>query len=192
MTVTGNATYGPVSFTPDAPGTYHWKAQYIPATGDPNNIGSTHNAACNDADETVIVRTDPDGDQDAAELVSQRHRHRSSATIGNLGAGGTVVFSLYDNGDMRGGHAVLHPVVQRDGWRLDGDIRDHEHDCPDHDALHRRGELDQVVLVEGRSTHRGQVTQAHTGIQSTCNAEHFDDHLHERQRTGVQPAVSSG
>ena len=36
------ARYGPVSFTPDAPGTYHWVATY---NGDlPNTLASTHNS----------------------------------------------------------------------------------------------------------------------------------------------------
>ena len=47
LPVSGNGTYGPVSFTPDSAGTYHWKAVYIPAAGDVNNLGSTHNAGCN-------------------------------------------------------------------------------------------------------------------------------------------------
>jgi hypothetical protein len=54
VTVNGNGTYS-VSFTPDAVGTYHWKATYAPATGDPNNIGSTFNGDCSHATETVVV-----------------------------------------------------------------------------------------------------------------------------------------
>ncbi len=53
--VNGDGTYGPVSFTPDAPGTYHWKATYTPATGDPNNLSSTFNGDCSDANEKVVV-----------------------------------------------------------------------------------------------------------------------------------------
>jgi hypothetical protein len=52
----GNATYGSVSYTPGEPGTYHWKAAFIPVATDVNNLGSTHNATCNDADENVIVQ----------------------------------------------------------------------------------------------------------------------------------------
>jgi len=54
VTVNGNGTYS-VSFTPDAVGTYHWKATYTPATGDPNNIGSTFNGNCSDTTEKVVV-----------------------------------------------------------------------------------------------------------------------------------------
>jgi hypothetical protein len=53
--ISGDGTYGPVSYTPGAPGSYHWKAQYIPASTDVNNLGSTHNGSCDDPDETVVV-----------------------------------------------------------------------------------------------------------------------------------------
>ena len=51
--VSGDGTYGPVSFTPTAVGTYHWVASY---TGDsPNTNATTHNSGCNDAAEDVVV-----------------------------------------------------------------------------------------------------------------------------------------
>jgi hypothetical protein len=51
--VSGDGTYGPVSFTPTAPGTYHWAATY---SGDlPNTNGTSHNSDCTDADEDVVV-----------------------------------------------------------------------------------------------------------------------------------------
>lgn len=96
--ISGNATYGPVSFTPDAPGTYHWKAQYVPATGDVNNIGSTHNATCTDTDETVVVQQAP-----TRIATSQSVYPNDSATVSvalaDQGTGfvaGSVKFRLYD------------------------------------------------------------------------------------------------
>ncbi len=94
--MTGNGTYGPVSFTPDAPGTYHWVASY---DGDlPNTLSATHNATCNTAAESVVVQQIP------TEIsTTQRAYPNDSATItssvgtDSLPATGTVIFRLYDN-----------------------------------------------------------------------------------------------
>jgi hypothetical protein len=99
VTVTGDGTYGPVSFTPDAPGTYHWKAEYIPATGDPNNLGSTHNAACNDTDETVVVQKAPTA-INTAQFVYPNDTATVSVAAADQGTGfvqGNVKFRLYDS-----------------------------------------------------------------------------------------------
>jgi hypothetical protein len=85
--------YGPVSFTPDAPGTYHWKAEYIPATGDPNNLGSTHNGNCDDTDETVVV-----SQQNSTVQTEQNWVPNDTATLNHGGpAGYTVKFTLLKN-----------------------------------------------------------------------------------------------
>jgi hypothetical protein len=106
--VSGDGTYGPVSFTPDSPGTYHWKAEYIPAAGDANNVGSTHNASCTDTDEDVVVNTV------ASSLsTAQRWVPNDSATVsapagsGNLA--GNVSFALYPSSDCTG-TAIYGPV----------------------------------------------------------------------------------
>lgn len=99
VTVSGNGTYGPVSYTPDAPGTYHWKAQYIPATGDPNNVGSTHNAACSDSDETVVVQKAPTSIT-TAQSVYPNDSATVSVALADQGTGnvqGSVKFRLYDS-----------------------------------------------------------------------------------------------
>jgi hypothetical protein len=55
--VSGDDTYGPVSFTPNAVGTYHWVASY---SGNlPNTNSTSHNATCNDTGEDVVVRQLP-------------------------------------------------------------------------------------------------------------------------------------
>lgn len=94
LPVSGDDTYGPVSFTPDAPGTYHWKAQYIPADGDPNNVGSTHNAACNDTDERVVVNQAPTGITTRQFVYPQDKAEITATGGGNLA--GSVKFKLYD------------------------------------------------------------------------------------------------
>ncbi|HVE46185.1 MAG TPA: hypothetical protein VNA57_05520 [Acidimicrobiales bacterium] len=94
VTVSGNGTYGPVSFTPDAPGTYHWKAQYHPATGDPNNVGSTHNAACDDPDESVVVNAAPTAMTTRQFVFPQDKTVITAPAGGNLT--GSVIFKLYE------------------------------------------------------------------------------------------------
>jgi hypothetical protein len=94
--ISGNGTYGPVSFTPDAPGTYHWKAQYVPAATDVNNLGSTHNGSCNDTDEQVVVN------QVQTTISTRQFVYPQDKTTivapggvgGNLA--GNVTFKLYD------------------------------------------------------------------------------------------------
>ena len=93
--ISGNGTYGPVSFTPDAAGTYHWKAQYVPVATDVNNLGSTHNGSCTDTDETVVVQNFPTTTTTRQFVYPQ---DKAKVTVG-VGAGdlaGSVRFRLYD------------------------------------------------------------------------------------------------
>ena len=73
--VTGDGTYGPVSFTPDAVGTYHWKATYTPATGDPNNLGSTFNGDCSDTNEDRRGQLGPVVDDHGTVVHPERLGH---------------------------------------------------------------------------------------------------------------------
>ena len=105
-TVTGNTTYGPVSFKPGAPGPYHWVAVLSRTTGTSvNNSGLpvTHNANCSDGDENVVVRQIP------TELRTKQSwfpndsaQIKSSIAGDNIQAGGTVDFFLYDNATCSG------------------------------------------------------------------------------------------
>jgi hypothetical protein len=112
--VSGDGTYGPVSFTPDSPGTYHWVASY---TGDsPNTLASTHNTACNDTAEDVVVRQIPTTMSTAQKVFPQDSATIASSLAGNaLPAGGTVIFRLYDSsancqlhGDTLGSGGLLY------------------------------------------------------------------------------------
>ena len=98
VNVSGNNTYGPVSFTPNLPGTYHWKAQYIPAATDVNNLGSTHNGSCDDTDETVVVNKSPT-EISTSQSVYPNDSATVSVALANQGTGfvaGSVKFRLYD------------------------------------------------------------------------------------------------
>lgn len=117
-TISGDDTYGPVGFTPDEPGTYHWKASY---TGDaPNTLGVTHNDECDDPDESVIVRQIPtEISTDQSVYPNDEATISSSVTGKNLPAGGTVTFRLYDtvancqlHGDIVGSGGLLYEEVE--------------------------------------------------------------------------------
>jgi hypothetical protein len=93
-TTTGNKTYGPVSFTPDSPGSFHWQATYT-NTGSVNNTSPvSDNASCDQAREDVTVQQVP-----SAITTRQWFYPQDTATItasagGNLA--GSVQFKLYD------------------------------------------------------------------------------------------------
>jgi hypothetical protein len=95
-TAVGNKTYGPVSFTPDHPGKFHWKATYT-NTGSANNASPINdNGSCDQSREDVEIQQIPTTISTAQKVFPQ-----DSATIGsslagdNLPAGGTVTFRLY-------------------------------------------------------------------------------------------------
>ena len=100
VTVSGNGTYGPVGFTPDAVGTYHWKATYTPATGDPNNLGSTFNGDCSDANETVVVLAVSSSLTTAQSFIPNDAATVSAPAGGNLA--GSVRFEAFESSDCSG------------------------------------------------------------------------------------------
>jgi hypothetical protein len=105
VTVNGDGTSGPVSFTPDAPGTYHWVATY--GGNPPNTLASLpSDSVCGaDPNEDVVVR------QIATSIATTQSAYPNdtdtitSSKVGDsLPAGGTVTFSLYQAG---GGNSAL-------------------------------------------------------------------------------------
>jgi hypothetical protein len=101
VNVNGNGTYGPVSFTPDAAGTYHWKATYTPATGDPNNLGSLFNGTCGEATETVHVLTVPSSMTSAQSFIPNDSA-TISAPAGSGALSGSVFFEVFESSDCSG------------------------------------------------------------------------------------------
>jgi hypothetical protein len=101
--VSGDGTYGPVSFTPTTAGTYHWAATY---SGDsPNTNGTSHNTNCSDTGEDVSV-----SDTTAASSA-QTWLPNDTGTISSTGGGhlnGTLSIQLYtgDNCGATSGSAV--------------------------------------------------------------------------------------
>lgn len=100
VAVGGNGSYDSPApqFVPTAPGEYHWVAVY---SGNlPNTNGTTHNAACTDDDEDVVVNTVP------SSLTSAQTWVPNDAVTVSAGAGGsmagTVSFALYGTADCTG------------------------------------------------------------------------------------------
>jgi len=105
--VSGNGTYGPVSFTPDAIGTYFWKATYAPAASDPNNVGSTFNGDCSDPNEDVVVSSVASSMTSAQSFIPNDSATVSAALGGALS--GTVTFKLYESSDCTGTAILTEP-----------------------------------------------------------------------------------
>src|SRR5439155_27102827 len=90
--VSGNGSYGPVGYTPGAPGTYHWQAQYTPVATDVNNLASDlHNATCNDAGEDVVVNQVPTGTT-SREFVFPQDKAKIDTNPSGLTPDGSVTF----------------------------------------------------------------------------------------------------
>jgi hypothetical protein len=101
VTVSGdNTSYGPVSFTPTAVGTYHWVATYTPATSDPNNLGSTHNADCTDTAEDVTVNSVASSMTSSQSFIPNDSATVSAPAGGNLA--GSVKFEVFESNNCSG------------------------------------------------------------------------------------------
>src|SRR5262249_77680 len=94
VNVSGNGTYGPVSFTPDTAGTFHWVASY---SGSTNTDGATHNSTCNTENESLVVHQ-------GQQTMSTRQFifPQDKATVvapGGVGGNlmGSIVFKAYES-----------------------------------------------------------------------------------------------
>lgn len=100
VNVSGNGSYGTPTpqFIPTAAGTYHWVASY---SGNlPNNNATTHNTACDDTNEDVVVSTVPSSLTSAQTWVPS-----DSVTVSATGGGamaGVVSFEFFTNGTCSG------------------------------------------------------------------------------------------
>jgi hypothetical protein len=100
VTVSGNGSYGPVSFTPTQAGDYHWVAAY---SGSTNNNPVTHNGGCTETAEDVTVTTVPSSLTSAQTWVPSDSVTVSATAGGNLT--GTVSFEFFTNGTCAGANA---------------------------------------------------------------------------------------
>ncbi|MEV0455235.1 hypothetical protein [Catellatospora methionotrophica] len=94
----GNGSYTSAGITPTAPGTYRWIAAY---SGDANNAPAA--TACNDENESVVVRAVPV----TPTLVTEASRdtyvgkrvHDTATLAGGEDPTGTITFTLYGPDD---------------------------------------------------------------------------------------------
>jgi uncharacterized repeat protein (TIGR01451 family) len=108
--VSGNATYGPVSFTPSAAGTYRWIASY---TGDAKNLSAT--GKCNDAGENdTVLKVNPTIATQASASVVVGGQISDTATVsGGTNPTGTVTFNLYGPDDATCANAAIFTSANR-------------------------------------------------------------------------------
>ena len=174
--VAGDGTYGPVSFTPDAPGTYHWFASY---SGDlPNTVGNSHNSSCNDPNESVVVRQIPTEIKTKQNWIPNDTATITS-TVGNLAAGGSVAFSLYANATCTGG-AVFSQTVAVPGGAPSAEVGTTNTGVGPSPGAYRISTDYPDPANSVTATHSWKVVYtpaaadtAHTGKQSACSAERF-------------------
>ena len=165
--VNGDNVYDTASFTPQAPGVYHWKASY---TGDsPNTLGADTNSACGESDENVTVRQIPTSISTAQNVFPNDSATITSSIAGNnLPAGGTVVFSLYG---PTGGAANALANCQAHGNTGLLYTETHNNVGGSHSVTVPTNNI--TVSVNTDDTFYWRVTYdpgdtAHTGIQSDC------------------------
>jgi len=113
VTVSGNATYSTPApqFVPTAAGTYHWVAVYSGSS--PNTTGITHNSACGDAAEDVVVSTVASTLSSAQTWVPNDSVTVSAPAGGNMV--GTVSFQLFANADCSGASTVYSTTAAVSG-----------------------------------------------------------------------------
>jgi hypothetical protein len=168
VSVSGNGSYGPVSFTPDAPGTYYWVANY---SGDSPNTLANDPSSCSDSNESVTVRQIPTGIKTKQSWYPQDTATISS-TVGNLVAGGSVTFELFDNAtctapakfsetdSVAGGNPTATVTTNNTTFAITTAFDD--------PAASVVGPYSWKVVYTPASG-----DTAHLGTQSSCNAENF-------------------
>jgi hypothetical protein len=168
--VSGDGTYGPVSFTPDAPGTYHWVASY---SGDsPNTNATSHNSSCDDANEDVVVRQ-IGTDIKTKQSWTPNDTATVSAESGNLVAGGKVLFELFTSADCSGSSVYSEEVA------VPGGNGSAEVGTNNTTYTITTGYTDPADSTVGKHSWKVTYTPAaadtaHTGSRSTCDSEHFN------------------
>ena len=94
--VSGQTNYGPVSFTPDTAGVYHWIASY---SGDAKNLGSTGACLAAGENDTVQQVTPSISTQASADVTVGAGISDTATVTGGHSPTGTVTFVLYGPDD---------------------------------------------------------------------------------------------
>ena len=174
VAVSGDGTYGPVSFTPDKNGTFHWVAEYTPAVGDPNNLMNSHNTGCTDANEDVVVAQIPTAIKTAQRwFPNDTAKVTSTVTGKTIPAGGEVTFSLYDNATCSGTAKYTEKVTLVGGGQDETVGTSNNPSNPnrfeittDYPDATTKGPYSWKVVYDPKNA-------TFIGRQSSCDAEHF-------------------
>jgi hypothetical protein len=177
VTVSGDKAsplfYESPAFTVNAPGFYHWVATYS------GNLPNTNGDAgqCGDANETVQVLQIPTNIK-----TKQSWFPNDTATIsaqsGNLGANGSVVFTLYSTDDCTG--AVLYTETKSITGGSPSEEVSTNNTSVSSAVVTDYADAANSVKPGGTEVYSWKVVYtpnvadtSHTGKQSACSAEHF-------------------
>lgn len=92
----GNKVYGPVSYTPNAPGSYHWQGTISNSSSTNNSLPVTDNAACNESNENVTVEQETT-ETTTRQFVYPDDKAQIKAEKPGATLGGEVTFKLFDS-----------------------------------------------------------------------------------------------
>ena len=175
-TAVGNKTYGPVSFQPGAPGKYHWQATLSNASSVNNNLPVTDNTLCDQAREDVTVRQIPTGVITKQDWIPNDTATVSSS-VGNLVAGGSVVFQLWNTASCDG-TLLYTQTVSVPGGNPTAEVN--TTNTGTGAGMFRITTAYADAADTTKSGYSWKVTYtpaaadtAHLGSSSTCSAEHF-------------------
>lgn len=167
--VTGDGDYTTDAYTPTAPGTYHWVAQY---GGDAPNTLASDAGACDDPAEAVTVRQ-----IQTSIKTKQSWLPNDTATVaaeaGNLAAGGKVTFELFANATCD--NAALYSEEKS----ISGGAPTETVSTSNTTFAITTAFADPANSTTGVYSWRVTYAPAagdtaHVGRQSTCDAERFD------------------
>jgi hypothetical protein len=175
IAASGNGSYGGADtafeFTPTAPGQYVFVAAYA---GDLPNTLAIPATACSGApaSEKVTVQQIPTNIKTRQSWIPN-DTATITADTGNLAAGGTVAFSLYDNATCSG-TALLSQSRTLTGGSNSEEVGTTNTTAFNITTLY----TDAAGSTKGAYSWKVVYTPAaadtaHTGKQSTCDAEHF-------------------
>jgi hypothetical protein len=178
IAASGDGTYGgsgtAFEFTPTAPGQYIFVASY--AGDSPNTLGIAASAcsAAPDAEKVTVQQVGTDIKTKQSWIPNDTAT--VSAEAGNLGLGGTVEFQLFDNGTCSG-TALYDETVDVTGGTPSEEVGTSNTggasgltitSAYDDPADSTKGPYSWLVVYTPAAA-----DTAHTGTQSSCDAEHF-------------------
>ena len=175
ITISGDGTYGGTGtafeFTPGAPGQYVFVTSY---SGDLPNTKAVAATACTSqpSNEKVTVRQIP-----TSIKTKQGFEPNDTATVtasaGNLAGGGTVVFSLYASTDCS--TAVLYTETKTLTGGAPSEEVSTNNESFDITTAYADAADSTTGVYSWKVVYTPAVSDtAHLGIQSACNAEHFN------------------